>query len=106
MLNLSILRTFLIANTNTFDERYSYLTTCQLQMLITNISFLIFLEGFTLAFNYDVRKKKQTFNEKKQALTMIDEKFIKKNEKHNNANLKLVDQLILKKEIKNIANQN
>ncbi len=37
---------------------------------------------------------------------MIVEKSIKKNEKHNDANLKLVDQLISKKEIKNIANQN
>jgi len=37
---------------------------------------------------------------------MIGEKFIKKNEEHDDANLKLVDQLISKKEIKNIANQN
>jgi len=37
---------------------------------------------------------------------MIDKKFIKKNEEHDDANLKLVDQLISKKEIKNIANQN
>lgn len=36
---------------------------------------------------------------------MIGEKFIKKNEEHNDANLKFVDQLISKKEIKNIANQ-
>jgi hypothetical protein len=36
---------------------------------------------------------------------VIGEKFIKKNEEHNDANLKLVDQLISKKEIKNIANQ-
>jgi hypothetical protein len=60
-------------------------------MLVTNISFLIFLKDFTLAFNYDVRKKEQTFNEEKQALTIIGEKSIKKNEEHNNANLKLVD---------------
>jgi hypothetical protein len=36
---------------------------------------------------------------------VIDEKSIKKNEDHNDANLKLVNQLILKKEIKNIVNQ-
>ena len=37
---------------------------------------------------------------------MIGEKSIEKNEEHDDANLKLVDQLISKKEIKNIANQN
>ncbi len=37
---------------------------------------------------------------------MIVKKSIKKNEKHDNANLKLVDQLISKKEIENIVNQN
>jgi hypothetical protein len=91
MLSSLILRTFLIVDINTFDERYSYLTTCQLQISITNINSLIFLEDFTLVFNYDMRKKEQTFNEEKQASIVIDEKFIKKNEKHNNANLKFVD---------------
>ncbi len=104
MLSLLILRTFLIANINTLNECYSYSTTCQLQMLITNISFSIFLKDFTLALNCDVRKKEQAFNKEKQTLIVIDEKSIKKNEEYNNANLKLVDQLILKKEIKNIAN--
>jgi homospermidine synthase len=75
-------------------------------MLVTNINFLIFLKDFTLIFNYDVRKKEQAFNEKKLTLIVINKKFIKKNEKYNNANLKFVDQLISKKEIKNIANQN
>jgi hypothetical protein len=56
MLSLLILRTFLIANINTLNEYYSYLTTYQLQMLITNISSLIFFKDFTLAFNCDVRK--------------------------------------------------
>jgi homospermidine synthase len=73
-------------------------------MLITNISSLISLEDFTSILNCNVRKKEQTFNEKKQASIVINEKSIKKNKKHNNANLKLVDQLISKKEIENIAN--
>ncbi len=74
-------------------------------MSITNINSLISLEDFTLTLNYNVRKKEQTFNKEKQTSIVIGEKFIKKNKKHNNANLKLVDQLISKKEIKNIANQ-
>ncbi len=74
-------------------------------MSITNINSLISLEDFTLALNYNVRKKEQTFNKEKQTSIVIGEKFIKKNKKHNNTNLKLVDQLISKKEIKNIANQ-
>jgi hypothetical protein len=37
---------------------------------------------------------------------MIGEKSIEKNEEHDDANLKLVDQLISKEEAKNIANQN
>ncbi len=37
---------------------------------------------------------------------MIGEKSIKKNEEHDDANLKLVDQLILKEEVENIVNQN
>jgi len=73
-------------------------------MLITNISSLISLEDFTSILNRSVHKKEQTFNEKKQASIVINEKSIKKNEKHNNANLKLVDQLISKKKIENIAN--
>jgi hypothetical protein len=73
-------------------------------MLITNVSSLIFLEDFTSTLNYDVRKKEQALNKEKQTSTIIDEKFIKKNKEYNNANLKLVDQLISKKEIKNIAN--
>jgi hypothetical protein len=64
-------------------------------MLITNINSSIFLKDFTLALNYDVRKKEQTFNKEKQTLIIIDEKSIKKNEEYNDANLKLVDQLIL-----------
>ncbi len=60
-------------------------------MSITNISSSIFLESFTLVFNRNVRKKKQTFNEEKQVLIIIGEKFIEKNEEHNDANLKFVD---------------
>jgi len=60
-------------------------------MSITNINSSIFLEGFTLAFNCDVRKKEQAFNEKKQTSTITNEKSIKKNEEYNNANLKLVN---------------
>jgi len=51
-----------------------------------------------------VKKSKRSI--KKKTLIIIDEKSIKKNKEHNNANLKFVDQLISKKEIKNIANQN
>jgi hypothetical protein len=60
-------------------------------MSITNISSSIFLESFTLVFNRNVRKKKQTFNEEKQVLIIIGEKFIEKNEEHNDTNLKFVD---------------
>jgi len=47
-------------------------------MSITNINSLISLEDFTLALNYNVRKKEQTFNKEKQTSIVIDEKFIKK----------------------------
>jgi len=104
-LSLSILQIFSIANINTLDERYFYLTTCQLQMLITNISSLIFLKDFILVLNYNIRKKEQAFNKENKILTIIVEKSIKKNKKHNNMNSKLVDQLISKKEIRNIVNQ-
>jgi len=60
-------------------------------MSITNTSSSIFLEGFTSALNRDVREKEQAFNEKKQTSTIIGEKSIKKNEEHDDANLKLVD---------------
>ncbi len=59
-------------------------------MSITNISSLIFLEDFTSTLNRDVRKKSKRLI-KKQASIVIDEKFIKKNKKHNNANVKFVD---------------
>jgi aspartyl aminopeptidase len=105
MLGSPILRTSLIVDIDTLDERYSYSTTRQLQMPIANISSSIFLKDFTLALNRDVRKKEQAFNEEKQASIVIGKKSIKKNEEHNDANLKLVDQLISKEEAKDIANQ-
>jgi len=103
-------------------------------MLITNINSSIFLKNFTSFFNYNTNliintlfrilllhkllinynvnfniiinicKKKQTLNKEKQASIMFEEKSTKK--ENNNANLKFVDQLILKKKNKNIANQN
>lgn len=104
-------------------------------MLLTNISSLIFLESFILFLNCDssfiinilfcllflykllvdrnknfniiinTYAKEQTLNKEKQTSIVIDKKFIKKNKKDNNKNLKLVDQLISREEIENIANQ-
>lgn len=73
-------------------------------MLITNINLLIFLKDFILVFNCNIRKKKQVFNKEKQILIVINKKSIKKIREKNNANLRFVDQLILKKRIKNITN--
>jgi len=119
----------LIVDIDIFDKRYSRAIACQ-QMLVANISLSISSKSFTLFLNRDLTSIINTLfplllsrkllidcnansniiisarkaSKKKQILIVTNKKSIKKNKKDNNKNLKLVDQLISKNVINNIAN--